>query len=129
MINMDGLIWLSVIFLVLALVAYVLGARGIAGFNMEIAKWIVITFVILAVLVILFGGRVVPLNGETPTPVITPVPSVTPTPLPDVTVVIDENGECKTIAIIHNLLVNVTTETNKSNGILTLRMWVIRPSA
>ncbi len=55
---MDGLIWLAVVFLVLALIAYVLGASGIAGFSMEIAKWLVIIFVILAVLVILFGGRI-----------------------------------------------------------------------
>ena len=55
---MDGLIWLAVVFLVLALIAYVIGARGVAGFSMEIAKWLVIIFVILAVLVVLFGGRV-----------------------------------------------------------------------
>ncbi len=55
---MDGLIWLAVLFLVLALVAYILGARGIAGFSMEIARWLVIIFVILAIIVFLFGGRV-----------------------------------------------------------------------
>jgi uncharacterized membrane protein YtjA (UPF0391 family) len=43
------LIELAVLFLVLALVAFVLGARGIAGFSMEIAKWLVIIFVILAI--------------------------------------------------------------------------------
>ncbi len=52
------LIWLAVLFLVLAFVAYILGARGIAGFSMEIAKWLVIIFVILAIIVFLFGGRV-----------------------------------------------------------------------
>jgi uncharacterized membrane protein YtjA (UPF0391 family) len=43
------LIELAVLFLVLALVAYVLGARGIAGFSMDIAKWLVIIFVIVAI--------------------------------------------------------------------------------
>jgi uncharacterized membrane protein YtjA (UPF0391 family) len=43
------LIELAVLFLVLALVAYVLGAQGIAGFSMEIAKWLVIIFVIVAI--------------------------------------------------------------------------------
>jgi uncharacterized membrane protein YtjA (UPF0391 family) len=43
------LIELAVLFLVLALVAYVLGARGIAGFSMDIAKWLVIIFVIIAI--------------------------------------------------------------------------------
>ncbi|MCK9581019.1 MAG: DUF1328 domain-containing protein [Methanoregula sp.] len=43
------LIELAILFLLLALVAYVLGARGIAGFSMEIAKWLVIIFVIVAI--------------------------------------------------------------------------------
>jgi len=43
------IIELAVLFLVLALVAYVLGARGIAGFSMEIAKWLVVIFVIVAI--------------------------------------------------------------------------------
>ncbi|MDD1683578.1 MAG: DUF1328 domain-containing protein [Methanoregula sp.] len=43
------LIELAVLCLVLALVAYVLGARGIAGFSMDIAKWLIIIFVIVAV--------------------------------------------------------------------------------
>jgi uncharacterized membrane protein YtjA (UPF0391 family) len=46
---MADLIGLAVLFLILALVAYVLGARGIAGFSMTIAKWLVIIFVILAI--------------------------------------------------------------------------------
>jgi uncharacterized membrane protein YtjA (UPF0391 family) len=52
------LIWLAVLFLILAFVAYILGARGIAGFSMEIAKWLVIIFVILAIVAFLLGGRV-----------------------------------------------------------------------
>jgi uncharacterized membrane protein YtjA (UPF0391 family) len=43
------IIELAVLFLILALVAYVLGARGIAGFSMEIAKWLIIIFVIVAI--------------------------------------------------------------------------------
>jgi uncharacterized membrane protein YtjA (UPF0391 family) len=43
------LIELAVLFLVLALVAYILGAREIAGFSMDIAKWLVIIFVIVAI--------------------------------------------------------------------------------
>ena len=46
---MADLIYLTVIFLVLALVFYILGARGIAGFSMEIAKWLVIIFVVIAI--------------------------------------------------------------------------------
>ena len=47
---MPDLIGSAVLFLILALVAYVLGARGIAGFSMTIAKWLVIIFVILAII-------------------------------------------------------------------------------
>jgi len=43
------LIGLAVLFLILAVVAYVLGARGIAGMSMQIAKWLVIIFIILAI--------------------------------------------------------------------------------
>jgi uncharacterized membrane protein YtjA (UPF0391 family) len=52
------LIYLAVLFLVFALIAYVLGARGIAGFSMEIAKWLVVIFVILAIVTFLIGGRI-----------------------------------------------------------------------
>ena len=47
---MPDLIGLAVLFLILALVAYVLGARGIAGFSMTIAKWLIIIFIILAII-------------------------------------------------------------------------------
>jgi uncharacterized membrane protein YtjA (UPF0391 family) len=40
---------LAILFLLLAIVAAVLGARGIAGLSMEIAKWLVIIFVVLAI--------------------------------------------------------------------------------
>jgi uncharacterized membrane protein YtjA (UPF0391 family) len=51
---MPGLIGLAILFLILALVAYILGARGVAGFSTEIAKWLIIIFVILAIISILF---------------------------------------------------------------------------
>ena len=51
---MPGLIGLAVFFLILALIAYILGARGIAGFSMEIAKWLIIIFVILAIISLFF---------------------------------------------------------------------------
>lgn len=45
-----GFIELAILFLILAVVAAVLGARGIAGLSMEIAKWLIIIFVILAII-------------------------------------------------------------------------------
>jgi uncharacterized membrane protein YtjA (UPF0391 family) len=51
---MADLIGLAVTFLILALIAYVLGAKGIAGLSMDIARWLVIIFVILAILTFFF---------------------------------------------------------------------------
>ncbi|PSQ10098.1 DUF1328 domain-containing protein [Halobacteriales archaeon QS_5_70_15] len=45
-----GFIELAVLFLILAVVAAVLGARGVAGLSMEIAKWLIIIFVVLAII-------------------------------------------------------------------------------
>jgi len=43
-------ITLAIAFFVLAIVAGLLGARGIAGLSMEIAKWLVLIFLVLAVI-------------------------------------------------------------------------------
>ncbi|WP_101295153.1 DUF1328 family protein [Halegenticoccus soli] len=43
----------AIVFFVLALVAYFVGARGIAGLSMEIARIFVIIFLVLAVLSLL----------------------------------------------------------------------------
>ena len=48
------LIELAVLFLILALIAGVLGASDVAGLSMNIAKWLVIIFVVLAVVSFLF---------------------------------------------------------------------------
>ena len=44
-----GFIELAILFLILAVVAGVFGARGVAGLSMEIAKWLVIIFIVLAI--------------------------------------------------------------------------------
>lgn len=44
------LLELAVVFVVLAIVAAIFGARGIAGMTMAIAKWLVIIFLVLAIL-------------------------------------------------------------------------------
>ncbi|KUG13186.1 hypothetical protein ASZ90_016398 [hydrocarbon metagenome] len=50
---MADFIFLAVIFLVLALVFFILGAKGIAGFTMQVAKWFVIIFVVVAIVTFL----------------------------------------------------------------------------
>lgn len=52
---MADLLYLAIVFFVIALILGVLGIRG-AGISMEIAKWLVIVFIILAVLSLLLGG-------------------------------------------------------------------------
>ncbi len=43
------LIGLAILFLVFAIVAAVAGASGVAGVSMRIAKWLVIIFIVLAI--------------------------------------------------------------------------------
>jgi uncharacterized membrane protein YtjA (UPF0391 family) len=43
-------LWWAVAFLVLALAAGLLGFTGVAGVSMSIAKWLVIIFIVLAVI-------------------------------------------------------------------------------
>ncbi|HWQ19790.1 MAG TPA: DUF1328 domain-containing protein [Methanotrichaceae archaeon] len=50
---MADLLYLAIVFFILALVAAFLGARGVAGLSMDIAKWLVIAFIILAVISLL----------------------------------------------------------------------------
>jgi uncharacterized membrane protein YtjA (UPF0391 family) len=45
---------LAILFAILAIVAAALGAGGVAGLSMNIAKWFVIAFVILAIITALF---------------------------------------------------------------------------
>lgn len=45
-----GFIELAILFIILAIVAAVLGARGVAGLSMTVAKWFIILFIILAVI-------------------------------------------------------------------------------
>ncbi|MFC5136340.1 MULTISPECIES: DUF1328 family protein [Haloferacaceae] len=44
------LLGLAIAFLVLAVIAGIAGAGGVAGLSMRIAKWLVILFVVLAIL-------------------------------------------------------------------------------
>jgi uncharacterized membrane protein YtjA (UPF0391 family) len=52
---MADLLYLAVVFFVIALILAILGIRG-AGISMEIAKWLIIVFIILAILSLILGG-------------------------------------------------------------------------
>ena len=52
--HMPDLIYLAIVFLVIALIAYALGARNVAWFSADIAKIFVWIFVILFILSLLW---------------------------------------------------------------------------
>jgi len=48
-----GFLWLAVVFFVLAVVAAVVGMRGVAGLTMSVARILVFVFLVLAVVSLL----------------------------------------------------------------------------
>ena len=50
-----NLIWLAVVFFIIAIVAYVLGARGLAGMSADIGRTLLFVFLILAILFVIVG--------------------------------------------------------------------------
>ena len=51
---MVSLIQLAVIFIILALVFFMMGMRGIAGVTMDVAKWLVIIFIAVAIIMLIW---------------------------------------------------------------------------
>jgi uncharacterized membrane protein YtjA (UPF0391 family) len=51
----NNLIWLGIVFFVIAIIAYVLGAQGVAGMSAGLGRTLLIVGVILAVVIIIFG--------------------------------------------------------------------------
>ncbi len=45
-----GFIELAILFFILAIIAAVVGASGVAGISMSIAKWFIIIFIVLAII-------------------------------------------------------------------------------
>ncbi len=48
-----GFLELAIVFFVLAIIAAAVGASGVAGITMTIAKWFVILFIVLAIISLL----------------------------------------------------------------------------
>lgn len=53
---MSTLLWLGIVFLVIALVAYVLGAKGVAGMSAGVGRTLLFVFLVLAVVMIVAGA-------------------------------------------------------------------------
>ena len=58
-----NLLWLAIVFFVIAIIAYVLGARGVAGMSAGVGRTLLFVFIVLAVIVaivsLMRGGPVV----------------------------------------------------------------------
>ena len=50
-----GLVSLAVVFFIIAILAYVLGARGVAGMSAGIGRTLLWVFLVLAIIVVIFG--------------------------------------------------------------------------
>jgi uncharacterized membrane protein YtjA (UPF0391 family) len=50
-----NLVGLAIVFFVIAILAYVLGARGVAGMSAGIGRTLLFVFLVLAVILVIFG--------------------------------------------------------------------------
>jgi uncharacterized membrane protein YtjA (UPF0391 family) len=50
-----GLVGVAIIFFIIAIVAYVLGARGVAGMSAGIGRTLLFVFLVLAVIMVIVG--------------------------------------------------------------------------
>jgi uncharacterized membrane protein YtjA (UPF0391 family) len=50
-----GLVSLAVVFFIIAIIAYVLGARGVAGMSAGIGRTLLFVFLVLAILVVVIS--------------------------------------------------------------------------
>ena len=48
--GIPNLVWLAIVFFIIAIVAYVVGAKGVAGMSASIGRTLLIVFLVLAVL-------------------------------------------------------------------------------
>ena len=50
-----GLVSLAIVFFIIAIIAYVLGARGVAGMSAGIGRTLLFVFLVLAIIVFIFS--------------------------------------------------------------------------
>jgi len=53
--TLGGLVWLAIVFFIIALIAYVLGAQGIAGMSAGIGRTLLFVFLVLAIIFLIVG--------------------------------------------------------------------------
>jgi len=50
-----NLVWLAIVFFIIAIIAYVLGARGVAGMSAGIGRTLLFVFLVLAIIFVIVG--------------------------------------------------------------------------
>jgi uncharacterized membrane protein YtjA (UPF0391 family) len=50
-----GLVGIAIVFFIIAIIAYVLGAQGVAGMSAGIGRTLLFVFLVLAVIMLIFG--------------------------------------------------------------------------
>ncbi len=50
-----GLVWLAIVFFIIAIIAYVLGAQGVAGMSAGVGRTLLFVFLVLAILFVIIG--------------------------------------------------------------------------
>jgi uncharacterized membrane protein YtjA (UPF0391 family) len=53
--DLGGLLWLGIVFFIIAIVAYVLGARGVAGMSAGIGRTLLFVFLVLAIIMVIIS--------------------------------------------------------------------------
>jgi uncharacterized membrane protein YtjA (UPF0391 family) len=61
-----SLVWLAIIFFIIALVAWVMGAQGLAGMSAGVGRVLLFVFLILAIIFIIVGLTVHPASAPGP---------------------------------------------------------------
>ena len=52
---LSGLVWLAIVFFIIAILAYVLGAQGVAGMSAGIGRTLLFVFLVLAIIFVIVG--------------------------------------------------------------------------
>ena len=50
--GLNNLLWIGIVFFIIAIVAYVLGARGVAGMSAGIGRTLLFVFLVLAIIMV-----------------------------------------------------------------------------
>ena len=53
--GLSNLLWLAIVFFVLAIIAYLFGARGVAGMSAGVGRTLMFVFLVLFIVFMIFG--------------------------------------------------------------------------